>query len=272
MSKTRKFERAAEPAWGTASERIKWLVETRFDDNRSAMAKAIGFSHAIVGRVVAGTKPGRRFLEAVVRQLHVNPTWLEWGEGQPFSEVGSADRGIPVSNMLLSGPPAAHQSVVLEWLTVPEVVPSPSAYWLALKSSQPIVRRPASGFRTDDHLLMETDPAKFPKETALYEDLCVVRGGAGGSALRLATVEHRGGVGFDDEDPHIEADYHAATNVDQTVVENVYRHLPNGDVRHVQHRRLPGRGEGLGIETFPPVIRYADIVSVWLKILRRPLG
>src|SRR4051794_34824800 len=100
MSKTRKVE----PAWETASERIKWLVETRFDDNRSAMAMAIGFSHAIVGRVVAGTKPGRRFLEAVVRQLHVNPAWLERGEGQPFSEDGSGDRGIPMTNMLLPGP------------------------------------------------------------------------------------------------------------------------------------------------------------------------
>lgn len=269
MSNSRKRTQAPKPAWGTAPERIKWLVETKFEGNRSAMAKAIGFSHTIVGRVAAGTEPGRRFLEAVTKHLHVNAAWLERGEGQPFpDDHADEDRGIPVANVPLPGPPMSYQPLLEGWLVVPEVVPSPSVYWLALQREQAVVAQPSTGFRGGDLLLMETDPAKFPEESDLFGDLCVVRGGEGGSQLRLATVEHRGG-GFDDEAPHIEADYHDVVKTPQTVVENVYRHFPNGDVQHFQHRRLPGRGEGAAVEPFVPTIRYTDIVSVWLRILRR---
>jgi hypothetical protein len=275
MSKPRKADRVTEPAWGTASERIKWLVERKFDGNRSALAKAIGFSHAIVGRVVAGTKPGRRFLEAVVRHLHVNPSWMEHGEGQPFSEVGGDDRGIPVTNVLLPGPPAAHQSMVLEWLAVSEVVQSPSVYWLVLKSSQPVAKGPSSGFRTGDQLLMETDPTKFPKESELSNDLCVVRGGTGDTDLKLATITHYK-ASVDDGPARLEADYHDTAkrgSEDQTVVESVYRHHPNGDIEHFQRRytRVPDRGDRLGMEPGLPLIRYSDIIAVWRKLLRRPL-
>ena len=269
MSNTPKRAQAPKPAWATASERIKWLVETKFKGNRSALAKAIGFSHTIVGRVAAGATPGRRLLEAVVRHLYVNPVWLERGEGQPLPD-GHADgeRRLPVATAARPGPPLSHQHLLEGWLLVPEVVPSPSVYWLALQGDQPIVAQPSTGFRGGDLLLMETDPAKFPKESSLIGDVCVVRGGEGGSRLRLATLDRRGG-GFDDEDPHIEADYHDAVKTPGMVVENVYRHFPNGQVQHFQTSRPPGRGAGPAAEPLIPTVRYTDIVAVWLRILRR---
>jgi hypothetical protein len=273
MSKSRDKQKAPNPAWGTAAARIKWLVEARFGGNRSALAKAVGFSHTIVGRVVAGAKPGRHLLDAVVTRLGVDRDWLDSGEGQPFPpERADGDRGIPVAKSPLPGPPLSHQPLLEGWIVVPEIVPSPTLYWLALKRGQPIVAKSSSGFRAGDLLLMETDPAKFPREADLFGDLCVVQAGGGGSVLRLATVEYRGWGGPDDEPAHIEADYHDAAKADQTVIEHVYRHYPNGDIRHSQNRRPPGRGEAPAAEPSAPTIRYTDIVSVWRRILRRPLA
>ena len=275
MSKSRKQERSTAPHWGTAPERIKWLVETRFNGNRSAMAKAIGFSHAIVGRVVAGAQPGRRLLEAVAKQLHVNAAWLERGEGQPFPhDQVEENRGIPMTNVLLPGPPSAHQDMITGgWVTVPEIVASPSVYWLALQSTQSVVMKPSSGFRTGDHLLMETDPARFPKEDRLIGDVCVVRDGAGGAQLKLAAIEYRS-ASAETGDSRLEADYFDAADPDQTVVEDVYRRFPDGLVQHFQ-RSLKQEARRYAMRVMDPllpVIRYTDIVSVWLKILRRPLG
>lgn len=249
--------------WGTAAARIKWLVEAKFDGNRSAMAKAIGYSHSIISRVVAGTKPGRRLREAVVQQLHVNPEWMERGVGQPFTE----DRGIPVADMPLTGPLAANQAMLTDRVTVPEVVSSPTAYWLTLKSSQPIVKVPASGFRTGDHLLIETDPAKFPREADLRDRLCVVQAGAGGE-LRLAIVTYYP-ASMDDGPARLEAEFPEPVQSDQDVVERVYRHDSDGVVRY--HERRLGQPEARHSEPTLPLIRYTDIVSVWLKILHRPV-
>jgi hypothetical protein len=248
------------------------LVETRFDGNRSALARAIGFSHAMISRVVAGTKPGRRLLAAVANHLHVNPAWLAKGQGQPFPEEAAGGPGIPVTNILLPGPPAAHQAMLTGWLTVPEVVESSTAFWLVLKSSQPIVRRPSSGFRTGDQLLMETDPFKFPREADMRDDLCVVRG-EGGADLRLAAVSYYA-ASMDSGPARLEADYYDAAPpeaADQSVVENVYRHHPDGVVEHFQrhHTHVPGWTLRPVLEPDLSQIRYTDVVAVWLKILRR---
>jgi hypothetical protein len=261
------------PEWGTVHSRIAWLVRTKFADSRTALAKAIGFSHTIVAEVVRGRVPGPRLRDAIVARLHVDRAWLETGAGQPFAGDSGEVLGVPVTNVPLPGPPLAHRGMLTGRITVPEVVSSPTVYWLVLQSNQPVVRHPGAGFRVGDQLLMESDPAKFPGEADLFGDLCVVRGGAGGSELRLATVEYRG-AGFDDDGPRLEADYHDAIKPDEAVVEDVYRHYPGGEVQYLQRRRthVPGRGTGPGIEPFPPVVRYGDIVSVWRKILRRHLG
>ncbi len=271
MNTSRKRPAGRNPEWATVHGRVRWLVKTRFGGNRSAMAKAIGFSHTVVANVVNGKAPGRRLLDAIATRLSVDPAWLRDGEGQPFLSGAEADtgRGLPVTNVLLPGPPLDHQALITgDWVDVPEVVPSPTTYWLALKSSQPIVKVPSSGFHTGDHLLMETDPAKFTRETDLRDHLCVVRAGAVGGELRLAIVTYYPSS-MDDGPARLEAEFPEPVQSDQDVVERVYRHVSGGVVRY--HERRLGQTEARHSEPTLPRIRYTDIVSVWLKILHRPV-
>src|SRR5262249_5352380 len=162
--------------WATMKGRIGWLVKTRFGGNRSKMAKAIGFSHTIIANVTRDDDPktpGRRLLEAITSRLGVDPVWLQTGAGQPFPrevEAGTGGAAPRVPPPGPPGPPLDHQALISgDWAELPEVVASPTTYWLALMSSQPIVQQQSSGFRPGDHLLMETDPAKFPRETHFHD-------------------------------------------------------------------------------------------------------
>src|SRR5262249_48887045 len=110
MSTSRKH--VANPAWATISKRVEWLVSARLGGKKSAMAKAIGFSHTIVAKVIDGkVEPGPRLKDAIISKLHVNPVWLETGEGQPFPD-SDVDRGIPVTNVLLPGSPLSNQQFI----------------------------------------------------------------------------------------------------------------------------------------------------------------
>lgn len=272
MSNSRKGTAGQKPEWATVNGRVRWLVTTRFGGNRSGMAKAIGFSHTVIANIVNGKAPGRRLLEAIATRLGVDLVWLQGGEGQPFRrESGAgAGRGIPVTDVLLPGPPLDNQALITgDWVDVPEVVASPTVYWLALKSSQPIARQPSSGFRVGDHLLMETDPAKFPPETSFHQRLCLVRAVAAGGELRLATVTHFP-ASMDDGPTRLEAEFPEPVRSNSGVVERVYRHEADGEVRYYE-RRI-GRPATRWTEPDLPIIRYSDIVSVWLTLLRRPLG
>lgn len=263
MSKSRKET----SAWATQADRIKWLVETRFKNNRSAMAKAIGFSHVIVGRVVAGeANPGPQFREAVVRTLNVNPAWLERGEGRPFPDESGTDGFVPLAGDPLPGPPVAHRSLIIDHLAVPAVVPSPSVYWLELKKSQPIVAKAVMGFRARDQLLMETDPARFPRAGGLSGELCVIRRGAD----HLLAVLHHRRADPDSGHERLEADFFDPVQVERTVVEHVYRHLPDGRLEHFERSYTAAPNPRRTLEPELPEVRSGDIVAVWLKITRRP--
>lgn len=257
--------------WNTLAARVAWVVEVRFGGNRSAMAKAIGFSHTMIASVMKKERtPGRRLEDAIVNRLGVSREWLKDGTGQPFPSADNRPaRGIAVSHVPLPGLPHEHQDLVTRWIAVPEVVPSGSQYWLVLKSTQPILRRPSPAFRVGDHLLMETNPARFPRESALNEVLCVVRGGADGAVLRLATVDFWP-ASVDTGDARLEADFHEPAKRATEVVEKVYRHYPDGEVVHLE-RRMKQR-EMSGVQPMLPVVQYTDIVSVWLRILRRPFA
>lgn len=258
------------PEWASVSSRVAWLAKVRFSNSRSALAKAIGFSHTIVVEVAKGRAPGPRLVDAIVNRLHVDRGWLETGKGQPFpSDMDSPSR-IPVADTPLPGPPASHREMLTGWIIVPEVVASPTLYWLVLKSSQPLLRQRSSGFCPGDQLLMETDPAKFPKEADIHGDLCVVRGGVGGGELRLATVRYYAASTADDGPARLEAEFPEPVQSEEGVIERVYRHHPDGELGYYERR--VGQPEPRWSEPTLPVARYTDIVSVWLKILRRPVG
>lgn len=75
------------PKWATVNKRIEWLVTAKYAGNRSALARAIGFSHTLIADVVRGRKPGRGVLNALQVELNVNPEWLHEGVGQPFQDM-----------------------------------------------------------------------------------------------------------------------------------------------------------------------------------------
>ena len=97
--------------------------------------------------------------------------------------------------------------------------------------------------------------------------------GPGSSQLKLAAVESRS-ASMDTGDSRLEADYFDAIDADQTVVVDVYRRFPDGEVQHFQRKfnQEASREAMRVMDPLLPVIRYTDIVSVWLKILRRPVG
>ena len=267
MSKSPQPEQSSEPDWSTISERIAWLVDSRYYGNKSAMASTIGFSHTIVSRVIRGANPGPRLLDAIVKQLHVDSTWLRTGLGQPFVDLANnSTNSMPVTTLLLPGPPQHHQDKLTHWITVPEIISSSSRYWLTLLSAQPIVRQSSSGFRSGDKLLMETDPAKFPAESDLHSSLCVVQIAESGDELKLTTVQYHP-ASFDNGDARLEAETPERAITEQPGVEHVYRHYPNGTIEHQERTMIDIRSfNTLRAET---TIRYTQIISIWLKILFR---
>jgi hypothetical protein len=269
------------PDWSTPADRVKWLLETRFRGNRSAFAEAVDFSHTIIGKVAAGQAPGRKLLTAIAQSLSVNATWLLTGAGQPYHsspDLGGRP-GLPLSRHLLPGPPLEHQGLLSgEWLAAPGPLFTSSQYWLALASSQPLVREPSLGFRVNDRLLMESDRSSFPRERTLLGDLCVVHFRAGEPALKLGAVTF---FEADEEGPErLELDaYDLDPDPSRLGEEVVYRHYPGGEIRLKKRpfKLVPFRGveravplTGDEFEPALPTIRYGDIVAVWLQILFRP--
>ncbi len=255
-------------AWATLAGRVRWLVEAKFAGSRSALGRAIGFSHTAIANVVAGKPPGPRLRDAIVSRLGVDPGWLQAGAGQPFpTDTFDAARGLPVTTVPLPGPPARHQALITGgWLVVPCVAPTPTAYWLSLAAGDPVVRQPRAGLLAGDHLLVEADPARFPAEARLQNTLCVIRG-AGTTPPRLAWVMYYRADGVEAPE-RLEAEFPAPPRQEQ-VVEHVYTHLPGGEIRH--HERRLGRATAR-TEPMHPLIRYADIVGVWQGVLFRPPG
>ncbi len=261
--------------WGTAAGRVRWLVETRYKSNRSAFAAAIKVSHTAINKVVTGDRePGRKLLAAIARELGINPTWLLTGQGQP----GGGPSGLPISQQLLPGPPLEHLALLSgRWVDLPGQLFTPSQYLLEVASSEPILREPRRGFRVGDQLLMDTDRTRFPREQGLEEHLCIVRLSGKDPPLRLAEVTH-----YDVETGLLEVDtFDQGPDKPALVREEVYRHYPDGQIRHSQRQfKLVQSPEGKRSVLVPPgagepmlpMIQYADIVAVWVQILRRPMG
>jgi hypothetical protein len=265
--------------WSSPAGRLRWLLETRFRGNATAFAEMIGFSHTIIGKVARGQSPGRRLLEAVARNLPVSPTWLLTGGGQPFlvaPDVGGGRPGLPVSQVVLPGPPLEHQDLLTgDWVDATPVPLGPSQYWLELVQSQPILRDKTRGFRVGDRILMETDRTRFPRKATLYDHLCVVRLADRMPSPVLAAVNYH--LSGEEPEENIEADpFDSEPDPSQLVREEVYVHLPNGEVRHEQRRLRSARfwnQERLvpmdSSEPDLPSIQYHDIVAVWLQLIRR---
>src|SRR5689334_73205 len=79
-------------------DRVRYLLEVFWNNNRSAMARDIGVSHSIIAKVVAGDQPpGRHLMAKIAEHPRINPGWVLSGEGEPFvAEHSGAAEGWPV--------------------------------------------------------------------------------------------------------------------------------------------------------------------------------
>ena len=270
------------PDWSSKSARIRWLVDTRFEGNRSALAEAVGFSHTIINRVVGGQDPGQRLMTAMVKRLGVSSEWLLTGTGQPYAKpVDASQPGLPLVRVPLPGHPMDHQAL-WEGVAPDPAGPAalPSRYWLALVSSQPILKSGTRGFRPGDRLLMEADRARFPRKQDLDNSLCVIRS-PGDGTVRLGAVQCTA-ASEEDGPERLEVDFFDPDlDPSETVKENVYRHHPDGHVEFVSRtlrRTRAGGRERLvpawQLDSFGPVptVELTDVVAVWLGLLHRPAG
>lgn len=266
--------------WSTPAARIAWLVQTRFGGNRSAFAVAVGVSHTIIGRVCGGQPPGRRLMTAIAGRLSVAPDWLLTGAGVPFrSEEGLSTAGLPLTVRPLPGRPSEYAGWITDMAAWP---PSLAAfepdcfYWLELSAGDSLTHSRKQGFLRGDRLLMICDPAKFPRMSHMLNRLCAVRVD-GPTEVQLASVSYVPAT-REDGPARLEAAFFAPPTSEGR--EEVYRHMPGGEVLHYT-RRIPvttfrGRPRVAPVdpvcEPDLPTVRHADIVGVWTEILHRPRG
>jgi hypothetical protein len=267
--------------WSSPSARIAWLVKSLQGGNKSRFARAVGFTHAAIIQVTKGRNPGRRLIEEISAKLGVDLNWLHNGKGKPFRGIASGDHppGLPVSRRLLPGPPLDNLQLLSgEWHDLGDLLSCRSRYWLKLRFDEPILNDRARGFRANDELLMETDRGLFPRKERFCDRLCVVKNPNLPSELKLGIVDFcQDELGIGSGRLVLEV-FEEHPRPKSLIRQEVYSHFPDGAVRHSTHTmalmtkrgrpQLHEVGE-MNYEALPATIQHADIVGLWLGILRR---
>lgn len=291
MATRKQAQKSSEPTsaydWDTLEKRIKWLLETAYQGNRSEMARKTGLSHTAISKAASGEKPpGRRMLTAIVEKLNVSSDWLLLGRGQPFSsspDAPDAPFTMPVSDRLLPERlPKKLRTLTSDRIVVPGVRVA-SQYWFALGRGEAILGDPRRGFVRGDVILLETDPERFPALESFGDTLCVVKDEPTGKpAVQLGSVTYTP-ASEEGEAARLTVESFEPTAPDPdaiSVEDHVFRRHPDGRVepihrkgwvyksrgseRFVRLDHVVGKDEGLTREIQP-----SDIVAIWTGILLR---
>jgi hypothetical protein len=182
MAKKTTSDRQTRPGpESTVNQRVTYLLENVWNDNRSEMARDIGVTPSVLTKVAAGTQSaGRRLLAAIASHPKVNPAWVMSGEGEPvLAERSSAPTDgwpVPIARHLLPGSPDQHRDLLSgETFPLAGGLFRQSRYWLKMHPSEPITRHRWVAVRPDDLLLMETDRAFWTTEESVAERICAVK-------------------------------------------------------------------------------------------------
>jgi hypothetical protein len=160
-----------------ARERLLLVLEHLFGGNQSRLARALGVTQALVNIVVHEVQPPTRNLMARLGAVpRVNPRWADTGEGQP---ILPEYRGtLPVSHVLLPGPPAEHlPRPNRKRFAVASEYERPSCYFWRLPAGHPAVAVDAWRLLPGDLLLLETSRDVVEARGGLYRRWCVLDGG-----------------------------------------------------------------------------------------------
>lgn len=273
--KRRRKQSGAQPDQVTPAGRVKWLLATRWEGNRSAMARDVGATHTAIAKVVTDQQePGRRLLTKIAATTDISADWLLTGRGSPYTPGA-----IPVAHRVLSGAPQEHATDLVDEKIeeLPDLY-TPSRYWLRVQRGEPVVKDPRQKIKMGDLLLLETAREVFPKVSDLWQTLCVIRlTGPELPQFKLAIVDH---VGRSEGDPeHLEADVFALEGelIKQTILEE----SPTGDLlaysRLVRREKSKGPREFAGTRAvhhldpalWPVRIKFEDVIAVCILVVRR---
>lgn len=88
----------------TINQRIAWLIEEKYDRNRSKFAREIGITPAYAAQIYSGERiPSDRTVADISRECGVNRVWLETGVGEPFQSKDKREELKAVFADVLSG-------------------------------------------------------------------------------------------------------------------------------------------------------------------------
>jgi hypothetical protein len=164
-----------------ARERLVLVLDRLYGGNQSSLARALGVTQALVSIVVREVQPPTRNLMARLGALErVNPRWVETGEGEPL--LPDVRGTLPVSDVLLPGPPAEHAALMTgERFAVASAFDRPSCYFWRLTAGHPGLAVDEWRLRQGDLLLMDTSrevtdvPAMFTGRMCALHGVCLNR-------------------------------------------------------------------------------------------------
>jgi hypothetical protein len=177
----------------TPSERVNWLLDHVWSGNRSAMARDVGVTHSVLGKIATGQQnAGRRLLGAIASHPKVSPAWLLAGQGEPLlaasPDTPTAGWPVPIFRQLLTGTPDQNRDLWSgESFPLAGSLFRPTRYWMEVVPSEPVVNHPFMHIRPYDLLLMETDPVWWKTEDMVDQRICAIKL-PGSAAAKLGQV------------------------------------------------------------------------------------
>lgn len=158
--------------------RFDWLLRNEFGNSITLMASALGASHAALSRVLNhGQLPGAQMIEALARTGRVDLGWLFGTDEQPPTPRAALASGfVPVSDVLLDGPPGARPEA-LGPLGLPTASPYAvgEGYWFRVPADSPLVAREAEKVAAGDYLLIAAGAAWTARPDGYAGRLVVLR-------------------------------------------------------------------------------------------------
>ena len=193
----------------SARERLRLVLERKFDSNQTRLANAMGVSHTLVNLVVRAGQPPTRHLMARVGTIEgVNPRWADTGDGEAF--IADTRGTLPVSGVLLPGPPAEHPHLMTgERFAVAPAFDRASCYYCRLPQGHPATTVDPWRLLPGDLLLLETSREVISVPAALTRKMCVLDGrclGQGEPVYGAVTPDAKERLVFGDGTPRLRFD------------------------------------------------------------------
>ena len=115
------------------ASRIVFLIDSKYNGNKSAFARAMNITPAYAAQLYAGQRaPSDRTIADICRVCGVDRVWLETGVGEPFLPMDKRDDLRAVFADVLSGRPSEKNAFIEAIAQLPDdVFPVLVSSWIA---------------------------------------------------------------------------------------------------------------------------------------------